>query len=752
MDWTRAALTGLAVSLAWTAPVWAQTETGTSPRDSVPAEVVADAFAGAFADPGAAELVLSAWAARRAGAEGLESYEARLVERMRVDVALGTRILGRERVLYTRERVADVHWVRDGVGRMRWVGRRVRQPAFGEVLARDGFLGVELDVERELDLDDIRAPFPYDPRSDRLDLLDADLLLPVSTAGLSAYRFESGDTLRLSLPDPARSLTVVQIRIAPRTRSWETVEGAVWFDLDTGQLVRAVYRPTGVWDHEAREPGDLDGVPGLLKPALGRVDEIVIEYGLHEQRWWLPRRLAASGVFDWGALVRMPLRIEWEVRDYEVNQSPGARVEEQPGDVRYGLRGRDGGHVEVFGPPAEALRTSPDLPEPLGEAAPLFGDEELSVLLEAFRPVQPAHAPSTAERAHWRGLLESLRVDRVRGLSLGVERVQPLSHLSLTGQVRLGTAGGGTAELRVSPASTADRLGGASSELDAVRAPSLDGGLAPTGPWWLGAYRRLAEMNDDWGTIGGLGNSASTLLLRHDDGEYYWASGAEAGVRLRGGPGGGARAGVRVALFGEHRRSAHRHSDFSLAALGSTGLRENPGIPSGWRAGVRASAGAQWGGPSGAGVWTATLRGEAAVGDARYARGLATLGWTALLGNWLGVGVRGSFGLASRDAPPDALFHPGGTRSLRAFRGGARSGEAVWLLRAEVGAGVAAARWVAFTDLGRAGARDDIPWAPDAASVGSGVSLLDGILRLDLARAVRGGDDWRIHFYLDGLL
>jgi len=32
-----------------------------------------------------------------------------------------------------------------------------------------------------------------------------------------------------------------------------------------------------------------------------------------------------------------------------------------------------------------------------------------------------------------------------------------------------------------------------------------------------------------------------------------------------------------------------------------------------------------------------------------------------------------------------------------------------------------------------------------------GTSLLDGLLRLDLARGVRRGDAWHLHLYLDGL-
>jgi hypothetical protein len=36
-------------------------------------------------------------------------------------------------------------------------------------------------------------------------------------------------------------------------------------------------------------------------------------------------------------------------------------------------------------------------------------------------------------------------------------------------------------------------------------------------------------------------------------------------------------------------------------------------------------------------------------------------------------------------------------------------------------------------------------------SVGIGTSLLDGLFRFDVARAVRGATGWKFHLYMDGL-
>ena len=39
---------------------------------------------------------------------------------------------------------------------------------------------------------------------------------------------------------------------------------------------------------------------------------------------------------------------------------------------------------------------------------------------------------------------------------------------------------------------------------------------------------------------------------------------------------------------------------------------------------------------------------------------------------------------------------------------------------------------------------------PTLVSAGGGISTLDGLIRLDVARALRGGDGWRADFYLNG--
>ncbi len=257
--------------------------------------------ADAFADAGARDLVLRALALRDSAAAGLASYEATATERMQVGMEVTRRLPLRSRTLYHREQVARVYWQQDGDHRVRWLGRREGTPTMGDDWSDRAPFGLDFELAEELDLEDMGIDVLFDPLGDRMDVFDAEFVQPVSARGLGMYRFALGDTMQIRLPAPARPITLIEVFVRPRVADWEAVEGSLWFDRATGILARAAYRPSGVWDMDVREPGDLDDVPGFLEPAIGTVTSIVIEYGLYEQRWWLPSRVVGEGVFDWGA-------------------------------------------------------------------------------------------------------------------------------------------------------------------------------------------------------------------------------------------------------------------------------------------------------------------------------------------------------------------------------------------------------------------------------------------------------------------
>ena len=80
------------------------------------------------------------------------------------------------------------------------------------------------------------------------------------------------------------------------------------------------------------------------------------------------------------------------------------------------------------------------------------------------------------------------------------------------------------------------------------------------------------------------------------------------------------------------------------------------------------------------------------------------------------------------------------------------AGTAYWRGRLEVGNTFPAARLTAFTDVGWAGPRSAFSRGRPLIGSGVGASLLDGLVRMDLSRALRTPTGWRFDLYFDGRL
>jgi len=57
-----------------------------------------------------------------------------------------------------------------------------------------------------------------------------------------------------------------------------------------------------------------------------------------------------------------------------------------------------------------------------------------------------------------------------------------------------------------------------------------------------------------------------------------------------------------------------------------------------------------------------------------------------------------------------------------------------------------------FCDVGRAGGREHLSLTRPLVGAGVGASFIDGLVRIDLARALRSPTGWRLDLYLDGIL
>lgn len=731
----------------------------------------------AYADAAARELVHRAREHRATVDRSILSYRTLAKE----NISAGLQALHRDRMLYRRQMAARITWRRDAPGKVEVVGAREAIPV--------AFRDVRLPEDLRSDAPDLA----FDPAGDRLMFGGSDSSFvrhPLAEGSEANYRFASGDTTTIRLPD-GRALRLVELRVTPRREDVHLVRGSLWLDAGTASVVRAVFRLAQAFDLERdADPDDRDDVkdiPGVLRPIRADMDYVTIEYGLVDFHWWLPRLIAMDGWVQIGSLARMPIRYERSYSRYDVVgdtaalpaprtavaeadrpeqcRSRPASVQGEGGDAaRDSARAArrrareaaakdtsaihcqcDEGRCFLYAlsvpTDTAALLHSAALPPSIySEGETLASESELRDLAATLKLVPPRPWQLGVPSVHW-GLGGSglARYNRVEGLSLGARTELDLGRAKLDGTVRLGLANG-----------AADTLGGAVT--GARVTPSLEIGASRdgfSGSYRVAAYHRVAGVDPDTRPLG-FGNSATAFFLGRDDGDYFRATGVE--LLRHAPPGHFDRLGVR--LFAERQRNLPKATDWSLAHLWGSDDAFRPNVVAdaanevGTEVKLRFERGLD---PEGV-RWGLVLGAEAAAGSYDYVRPQASarLGFP-LPGPFVGS-VAGAAGSSAGTLPAQREFFLGGPATLRGFGGGAAQGPAFWRGRAEIGTAFSGARLAAFSDAGWAGPRADFRRGSPLISVGAGTSLLDGLIRLDLARAVRGGTGWRLDLYLDALM
>jgi len=712
------------------ADVAAQAARGDSARPAGAASDPAALPPDTYADPGVEALLERAGEARRRAVEGIASYEGLMREH--IYVGLTAFRFRRERGLFDQDRVALVRWEDDGDRYVQWLGARRRVPIVGS--RADVQAEIDEDLPRELLREGVPPALRFDPWDDRLVFGESWFFHPLADSARVHYRYASGDTLVLDLPAQQQTLRMVEVLVRPRRPDVHLLAGSLWFDQETGALVRASYRPARPFDLELdAEPGEEDDVPGFLKPITAEIDYITVEYSLHEFRFWLPRRFALEGRFGVGRLLGIPLTVEWTVGRYVVNERtselavrgplpPGwtrreRRVEDEDGEVRY---------ETVVLPPADSVLHSALLTAERTSREPTaFTDGEIAELRETLQGLLPGRLGPRVRVSY--GLADGLtRYNRVEGLSTGLAVEAPVgARLGLRAEGRIGTADG-------EPRGSLSLFRG-----------------TPERRWSLTGYRRLRFVSD-WENPLGLAGSAKALLAGDDDGLYYRALGLEL-ARTRG----GRRVRRTWRLFYERHRTAPKETDFDLGdILGDSddfpaNIEAAPGTVAGAAFDLRWQAGID---PAGL-IASGRAFAEGGVGDFDYWRWGTSLALTHPLGAGLAGAVEAGLGMAGDQAPPQRRFALGGDATFRGFESGdpRLRGAAFWFARAELANDFPAARVGLFGDVAWVGPDQRFGSEGWKAAVGIGGSLLDGLLRVDLARAVRGGAQWNLEVYADGL-
>ncbi len=132
-----------------------------------------------------------------------------------------------------------------------------------------------------------------------------DVPHPLSADGLDQYDYAIGDSLQIRLGP--RVLDVYEVRVRPRDDRQPRAVGAVYIDRETGEVVRMAFSFT----RAALKDKDLEDV------------SVVLENGLIDGRFWLPRRQEIE-IRRTGSWLDYPargiIRGRWEICCYEVNK------------------------------------------------------------------------------------------------------------------------------------------------------------------------------------------------------------------------------------------------------------------------------------------------------------------------------------------------------------------------------------------------------------------------------------------------
>ena len=243
-----------------------------------------------------------------------------------------------------------------------------------------------------------------------------DVPHPLSADGLIAYDYAIRDSLQIRLGP--RTLDVYEVRVRPKNDREPRAVGAVYIDRESGEVVRMAFSFT----RAALRDKELEDV------------SVVLENGLIEGRFWLPRRqeieIRRTGTWlDYPA--RGIIRGRWEICCYEVNKPLPLEIFRGP-EIALAPRGTPmpvpfAGSILDSLPGDVRAVTDADVAKVQEEARALVRGQAL------------ARARGTTLAA--RSFSDFLRANRVEGLALGGGVTGRLGEgFALTGRARYGFA------------------------------------------------------------------------------------------------------------------------------------------------------------------------------------------------------------------------------------------------------------------------------------------------------------------------
>ena len=739
----------------------------------------------AFKDSSAKEMLMLARKARLEQDSALRSYDATTYQR--ISAGLSFSKLGRDRLVFRTERVDRVRWEKNQGLWLEVKGARTVLPGIPEIGEREAGKGIAEAGEM--------AAVPYFPGYEPLwigpmtvdpTVTEEGPVHPMAEGSEAYYTYKTGAPVSIKLPN-GREIHLRELEVRPREPKWNLMIGSMWFDLESGQLVRAAYRfavPMEIDKFVLEEdPAAFDDVPAWVKPMMfpmrGTITAVTIEYALFGGRFWMPKTRSAEAIGE-ASFMRVPAKFEQTftyasvngdekmpplpmltgpfnvpdslrgpARQQWIDSARAARTKATAArrdSVRQGLRlGRPVAvcdtseyrisvsrrYADSRTPVAtrvpcnvESLATSPDLPASIFDQGDELFDmkardalirEALSMGVQPPLTLNPRHLPPPVIAY---GIPVS-RYNRVEGLSTGLY----VSQIIGGGYTLEGTGRFGFSDHKPNLDLTINRS-------NLTRSYALSG------------YTHLVSAGD-WGNPLNFGSSFSALAFGRDEGFYYRSAGVQlAGKTEVGTP-------VDWRFFLEKNTTASPTTDLSLMGqLAAPNIVAKKMTYPGAALRVRKTFGLN---PEGQRLFS-DLRFEAGGGDSLFGRGALDLTLTEQVG-WLSSAITASGGSSIGALPIQRHWFLGGTHSIRGESPDtAQHGNAFWRGRAEFGTLIQGTRPVIFGDVGWVGDRDAFREVGRPMSgVGVGVSLLDGLMRFDVARGIYPRKQWRVDFYLESI-
>lgn len=731
----------------------------------------------AYIDEGARELVRLARVRLNTFDRRIDAYTTTARERFSASLRAGIA----EKLVYRRETVTRIEWQKDGPLRLEILGMREVAPLF------DADATVPDDLTAEI------LTLAFDPGDPQM-LLRVDTTAirhPLAEGGEAHYRFASGDTTIIRLPD-GRAVSLRELRIIARRRDPQLINGSFWLDKETHAVVQAYFKLARAFDADRpaeenpamvtiqaeQDTGrtrsrsiELTDLPGFMRPIRADIDFIAIDYGLWDLRWWLPRLVAARGFVQINRF-RIPLAYERTYEDYTVRgdttRTPVARTDALTRPCRAHVTfaaTADAGldslrQAQTDSARARRGRYAQYRREQRGDTTAI-ADCERDVIIAAAADSVLLHSTELPASPYGDDVelmsddeLSGI-VDRVRSIADAPWRLEaPRFQLPWQGAGLLrynrieGLSLGARTLFDLGPASldASARFGVADLEPRGELALDRQGDLLHT---LVAGYRRLSSASSP-GSAHATFASLGALLLGRDDEQYYDALGSEITISPRA----SRTQWYDLRVYAERQRAVERSTDFSVAHLldSNRSFRENFAADAadqiGARLRLRAALGKSPAAPRIAGELS--IAGE--TGDYRIVRPEALLRFDTPLAFGVALGLEGAAGtVEGSDVPAQAGWWLGGASTLRGYPGASIVGERYWRGRAELAYGVPAVRLALFSDAGWAGPRSRFDTDGTRLSAGLGATFLDGLFRIDLARGFESPGGWRIHVHFDDL-